>query len=484
MQKKTSKFIFIFIFFFIFVMQLVLAKPQKAPKKSIQAKINELIEQYAPNANIGIVIKSLDKNKIVYQKKPDLLFTPASIMKNLTAISALSYLGPNYFFETEILANDPVIKDGVLKHDMYLKFTGDPSLTHEHVKDLIRQLSSTGVQSISGDFYIDDSIFDHAYIGSGWMWEDLNFCYASPISPILIDKNCLTVKVTPGERDGEPTSFVTLKDHVTITNNVITRNPARVGGNCKINLSASDDNSYLLSGCLKTNSKPIGISIAVRNIRSYAKDLILTELQNNSIYLQGMIKFKKMPQNDDAIYVFARHRSAPLSELIRTMLKESDNTIADALYKKIGCAYFSKPAGWRDGFKAVKLILESQGGVAFDKMKMDDGSGLSHHNLITPNVMIHALTGVYRNKSLRKYFVDALPYAGVDGTLEHRMRNLKNRVYAKTGNMGNVSSLAGFIDGKNKEKFAFVIIINSFLGNPKKMHKLQDKICSVVANGD
>jgi len=449
----------------------------------IQARINNAIKEHAPNASIGIIVNSLTKNRTIYQKNPHQLFIPASILKILTAVSALSFLGPNYYFTTKILTKNSTIKNGTIDDDIYIYFDGDPSLTHQDIKDLIKQLASLGIKRVTGNVYIDDSIFDDEFLGSGWMWEDLNFCYASPISAIIIDKNCLALKLIAAKNPQQPTTLVCTQDHISITNNVVTKNLPSNKKNHFLKLNATNDNKYLLSGSIKPCAKPLSISIALRNIRLYTKELLLSELQENSINLLGSIKFKKIPENGRPYsYVVAKHRSPPLSELIRTMLKESDNTITDALYKKLGYLFFNEQSTWKKGFEAIKNILETQTGLAFKEMYLDDGCGISHHDMITPDLMIKILNYAYHNQTIKQPFIDALPHAGIDGTLEHRMLNLKNRVFAKTGSMGNVSALAGFIETKHKEKISFVIIINSFLGSPKQMHELLDLICTIIAN--
>jgi len=163
------------------------------------------------------------------------------------------------------------------------------------------------------------------------------------------------------------------------------------------------------------------------------------------------------------------------------MLKKSDNTITDAIYKKLGFVFFNQQATWQNGAKAIKNILESKTNKSFKEMYLDDGSGLSRHNLITPELLVTALSYAYHNEIIRQKFIESLSHAGIDGTLQYRMPHLKHRVYAKTGNIGGASSLAGYIKTKNQDTLAFTIIINSFLDSPRKYHKLQDEICSILA---
>ena len=477
MTNKARKLILIYLLALLTPLSLA------SPSNQIRTKIDNVLKEYTPNANVGIIVESIADYKILYQKNPNKLFIPASSLKILPAISALSLLGPSFYFQTKILAKNTHINRGTVNYDLYIYFDGDPSLTQKDLKNLVKQLSTLGIKKITGDIYIDDTIFDQELLGSGWMWEDLNFCYASPISAAILDKNCLSFKLISAKKPGQLATLINSKSYIPITNKVITKNFLPGDKSCKLKLNAANNNNYLLSGCLKPKTKPLSVSIAIRNVRSYIKNWLLAELKTSNINLTGQIKFGKTPTYKQSYnYVFAYHQSAPLSDLITTMLKRSDNTIADAIHKKLGQFFFSKQATWKQGSLAIKNILESATGWDFKEMYLDDGSGLSRHNQITPNLIVKSLVHAYNNPHIKQHFIDALPHAGIDGTIEKRMLNLKNRVYAKTGNMGSVSSLVGYIKTKTEGVVAFAIMINSFLGKPKKLHVLQDEICNIIAD--
>ena len=220
--------------------------------------------------------------------------------------------------------------------------------------------------------------------------------------------------------------------------------------------------------------------IALRNMRLYVKNILLDQLRAHNIHLFGEIKFNSIPTNK-TLYTLAKHTSEPLSKLLKPMLKESDNAIADTIYKKLGHSFFRQTATWQSSAKAVANILEPKTKIVFKKMNIVDGSGLSRYNLVSPAQLVALLHYVYFAKKINSFFVDALSVAGVDGTLKERMPKLKNRVFAKTGSMSGVSSLAGYIKTKNQETIAFAIILNSFLNNPQKYQKLQDEICELLA---
>lgn len=475
MNRKSQKIV-------AFCLLLLLAPLALAATslEQIQTKINKLLQQYDPNINAGILVQSLTTGKIIYQKNANQLFVPASVLKVFPAAAALSFLGQDYCFQTKILAKDAAVDQGVLNSDLYFYFDGDPSLTRQDITDLVATLAQFGIHTIRGNIYIDDTIFDQELSGPGWMWDERNFCYAAPTSAITIDKNCLPMQLIAAQKANQlaTVSYNNYEKFITVKNQVLSRNSREDG--CQLNLHATHDNSYYFTGCIAPKTKQ-GLLVAVRNVRLYAENIIIEQLRTNNIELLGKIKFDRTPTGT-LLYALAEHKSQPLSELLKIMMKKSDNLIADAVYKKLGFSFFHKAGTWQNSEKAIVNILAPKTSIAFKKMRIVDGSGLSRYNLVSPTQLVAILRFAYYDKNISHAFVGALSIAGIDGTLKYKMPDLKGRVYAKTGNMEGISSLVGYIKTRSQGNLAFAITFNSFLNNHQKYRQLQDKICTLLAN--
>lgn len=446
-----------------------------------QTKINKILHSYGPNINVGIMVQSLATGEIIYQKNADQLFMPASVLKIFPAVAALSFFGPDYFFTTKVIVKNVVVNNGILDGDLYFYFDGDPSLTRQDLYNLVTKITECGIHTINGDIYIDDTIFDQETSGPGWMWDECNLCYAAPTSAITIDKNCFPLELSSANKPDQRT-FLSLNDYekfVSVMNQVTSRNSIN-NDDCQLNLHNTRDNFYYITGCMAPNTKQ-NLLVAIHDVRLYAKNILLEQLRAHNIKLLGEIKFKNIP-TDTQTYTLAEHRSEPLSVLLKTMLKKSDNLIADAVYKKIGYGFFHKTSSWRSSERAIASILAPKTNIAFNKqIRLVDGSGLSRYNLISSSQLVAVLRYAYNDKEINQTFINALSKAGVDGTLKYRMPNLIGRVYAKTGNMDGISSLVGYIKTINYGNIAFAITINSFLDNHQKYRQLQDRICEVLA---
>ncbi len=136
--------------------------------------------------------------------------------------------------------------------------------------------------------------------------------------------------------------------------------------------------------------------------------------------------------------MLATSQSAPLHDLLRIMLKKSDNMIADTVFRTIGHARFGVPGTWRAGSDAVRQILRQQAGVDLGNTIIADGSGLSRHNLIAPATMMQVLQYIAQHDT-ELNFISMLPLAGHDGSLQYRaglhQAGVDGKVSAKTGSL-------------------------------------------------
>ncbi len=126
----------------------------------------------------------------------------------------------------------------------------------------------------------------------------------------------------------------------------------------------------------------------------------------------------------------------------------------------------------------------NQAGVPNDQYVFYDGSGLSRQNLVTP----HAVVQLLRYAALQPWgasFRDTLPVSGIDGSLSDRFKSLdlQGRIYAKTGALGGVKSLSGYVTTKHGEQFAFSILTNNFNLPTKRVTDAIDSVVEAVVEG-
>lgn len=422
-------------------------------------QIDQIIAQ-TPRTSISIQIKELETEKEVYSYNPYRLMIPASVTKSFTAYAALEFLKPSFTYKTEIFTE---------ANNLYFKFSGDPTLTLDHLNQMIKKIPRNKTWNI----FIDDFIFDYNYGSNGRSAEDNKFCFSSPTSAISININCFQAILKPNKSiDHKSILKIPSKIFANIDNQIITKNDQ----NCSPHLIAKEDNSYHLSGCIDINSKEIPLNIAYQDPQLMLKSIITYLLNKNHIKYKDTIKLKPSPNQST---ILATHTSKDLSEIIDLMHKDSNNLIANNIAKTIAFYYFKSQGNFSNAAKAIDKILSSKTNINFSEINIIDGSGESRYNLIAADQLVDLYISAYHNKDVWNYFDKSLPIIAIDGTLKHKMKDrpeFHGKIRAKTGHMGGVSTLAGFIDNK----YAFAIMINGNIYSKEELSKLEDQLLTSI----
>ncbi len=449
-------------------------------KRNIQNFVeHSLSSRYQAAPHVGIIVRSLDSGEIIYQKNAEKLMVPASVQKLLTAIAALVYLGPNLTFSTSLLTDATNIHNGVIDGNLVVKFSGDPSLRAADLSQLFRQLAAQGIHQINASIFVDNDDYNSAPYGPGWVKKDFMYHYAAPLNAIIINENSFNLTLRPSQVNQRAQVTSNLPPNAAhFQNSLVTTNARR---SCSVAIESDQHNNYRVSGCLVKSWGVQTSLLAVKDPNSYAKSLVHLSLQQNHIRFNGTIKMHHDPAAQKTLVV---HQSAPLKELIIRMLKKSDNIFANTLLKKIGQLYFHTAGTWENGVQAVKDILSEHAHINFNNSVILDGAGLSPYNLITPNQLSALLHYAYHDQKVAPYLLTALPLAGVDGTLKHRMRSLTPhfQLRGKTGTLQSVSALAGYLVTSKNHRLSFVIMVNGYKGRCYPYTHLQDQICQYLAH--
>jgi D-alanyl-D-alanine carboxypeptidase/D-alanyl-D-alanine-endopeptidase (penicillin-binding protein 4) len=172
--------------------------------------------------------------------------------------------------------------------------------------------------------------------------------------------------------------------------------------------------------------------------------------------------------------------SKPLREILPALLKPSQNQIAEVLLRTIGLERGG--AGTADsGRKVVERQLATWG-VPASTYVIRDGSGLSRYDYLAPEALVHILD-VMRKSPNFQLFYDALPIAGVDGTIRTRMRGTpaENNVHAKTGSVANARSLSGYVKTASGRTLIFSMLANNWTVPANDVTHVQDVIAARLA---
>ncbi|GAB2558575.1 D-alanyl-D-alanine carboxypeptidase/D-alanyl-D-alanine endopeptidase [Rhodanobacter koreensis] len=428
-------------------------------------------------ASWGIAVASLDSGRTLYAHHADQLLQPASTAKLFTAGLSLATFGTDYRIPTRLLSSG-CGHDGRLNGPLILYGMGDPTLgtagSIAWADQLADQLAARGVRSVHGDLIVDDSYFTGPTFGTGWEAGDLQSSFAVPSSALSVQENIVDITVTPGGAPGLPASlsFTPIDARPHVSGQITTTLPRTTGD---INLYRAPGSDTLHAfGNVPAQAPPQQFKLAMADPALQAGRELNNALQRRGIHVIGQLQALHWPQDDTGLLAHTQMvgeiGSPPLLEILKRGLKRSQNLYLQNLLLNVGAheqATISKPpAGFTStesyGIKALQQWL-AQIGIPPSTSLIGEGTGLSRRDLATPTALIRLL-GYMAAQPYAAALRDALPIAGVDGTLIGRMRGTpaENNVHAKTGSMAYVHCLAGYVTTATGERLAFAIMLNNY----------------------
>ncbi|HTY10767.1 MAG TPA: D-alanyl-D-alanine carboxypeptidase/D-alanyl-D-alanine-endopeptidase [Bacteroidota bacterium] len=427
----------------------------------------------------GIKIVSLENGETLYEREAKTLLRPASNMKLVTSAAALATLGPHFSFKTELYA-DTASSNDTLLGNIYVRGFGDPDLTSAQLADLLSTLKTKGIAHIGGNVIGDASYFDDERWGTGWMWDDEPSGFAAYNSALSINRNCVEVTVTPAQNAGDtaivaidpPTHYVSLLAAATTS-------PDTAPLTLEISRKFKERlNVITVRGQIPRGSKPQKEELSVWQPEMYFLTQVKEELQRENISFDGKLLLDTIPRS---ALLLGRHLQ-PIDSMVVYLNKMSDNLSAENALKSIGAECCGIPGTTLHGISAVKRTL-STFGIDTAKFLMVDGSGVSHYDLLTPELLVSLLRGMYSRKDLFDLYYSSLPNAGVDGLLANRMKGTpaQNNLHAKTGTLGGVSALSGYVTTTDGEMLCFSMMMQNYIGSGEPYRRIQDAIGSLMA---
>ena len=248
-----------------------------------------------------------------------------------------------------------------------------------------------------------------------------------------------------------------------------------IRGNLYADLSFKDKDR-LGSGWCWDDDNPV-LSPLLLNRKDYFREQLLRSLSERGIVLTGTTAIHTPPAGT-TILLCSRERH--INEILRPMMKRSDNLYAEAMFYQIAHKMGGRYATAKMARQRIDATIR-KAGISDKDSHSADGSGLSLYNYETPEIELMLLRYAYRNSDIYRLLYYSMPIAGVDGTLRKRMKGTAayNNVHAKTGTVTGVSALAGYCTAKNGHRLCFSII-NQGIRNSREGRNFQDQVCAIL----
>ncbi len=449
------------------------------PQSFIAEKIDSLVTlPIFDTVGVSVTVYNLTEGREIYSKNPHRLMRPASNMKILTGAAGLYFLGKDYKFITRFTYTGN-ISDGILDGDLFVVGGGDPDFSLSDLNSAADALVNIGVKRIRGKIYGDISLFDSLYWGNGWMWDDDPSTDFPFMTPLVLNDNSVTVSVSWNEEK----KAVEIKTKPDVPSFKVLTN-IFAGDTGRTDLSITRDILYKTITITVTGYLRKGSS-AVTSTFCYA--------QPEKIFMESFIHLLNNRDIQVAEYDFAEYQGngreffsveRDILPMLNNLEKASDNLSAEMTLRALGKLIKAKRISADDGIKMIDSLIRIIG-LTPEDYRIVDGSGVSHYNLLSVNLLVQLLKYFfYAEPGLYDILKTSFPIAGVDGTLRNRMKKTaaEGNVYAKTGTLSGVTCLSGYVSARNGDVLCFSIMMQNHHRKLQNLLAIQNQICTLLAS--
>jgi D-alanyl-D-alanine carboxypeptidase/D-alanyl-D-alanine-endopeptidase (penicillin-binding protein 4) len=488
----------------------------------------------------GIAVTAMDGAPI-YSLNEGQLFQPASNAKLFTTSAAMALLGPKATFETKVVGRGVFGGTETLTGDLVLVGAGDANLSGREIpyvapalrpkpapgapvlpemnplrylEEMADQVAATGLKVVNGDVVGDDTLFPWEPYAQDWSIDDTVWGYGAPVSALTINDNQIKVTVKPAASAGQPAIVVidpAVPAYYTLDVSVMT-GEKKSGSHVQME-RALGSKVLRVYGSIAVDAQPDEEEVAIHDPAEYAAAALKEMLETRGIVVtgraraehrissdaQGFMNAVRQPGERENLTVaggeaggscmtaipektvLATHRSATLIEDVTVTNKVSQNLHAELLLHHLGRRVFCGQGSTVEGARMVRAFL-LHAGIDKDDFVFFDGSGLSGHDLVTPRATARLL----QYASTQPWFADwkkSLPVSGEDGSLMERFGKapLKDRVFAKTGTLGEARALSGYLECESGRTVIFSIMVGNHLPQTNGDREVMDKIVGAIA---
>ena len=453
---------------------------------NLQSSISQILRRpELASAIVGIKVVSLDTGRVLFEENSQKLLRPASNMKIYTVAAGLDRLSPDYRFLTSVYASARPSSSGVVQGNLTIYGRGDPSLAarfnggdyYKGINDLAAQIVSAGVKRVEGDLVGDETYFSGTQYGSGWNWEDLQWWYGAEVSSLTVNDNALDLSIKPGLEVGAPAVISTGPPDplLTIVNKVVTGSR---GSRRDINMNRRLNSDVLeVVGSIPADDHGYTAGIGMSHPAMLFVYMLRAALAQRGVTITG--KSRTIPASNflsttsvtqpNSMVEIASLQSPPFSVVAAQTLKPSQNLYTELILRTLGKVNGPPSTAAKTirtteeaGIEVVKTFLK-EAGVDLSPLALTDGSGLSRNDMVTAESSVQLLTYMSRHR-YATVFREALPIAGVDGTLRNRMKGTvaENNLRAKTGSLSSAATLSGYVTTAAGENLVFSIMVNNY----------------------
>jgi D-alanyl-D-alanine carboxypeptidase/D-alanyl-D-alanine-endopeptidase (penicillin-binding protein 4) len=439
----------------------------------------------------GIEVRDPSTGAVLYARNAARPMIPASNLKLIVSAAAAHLLPADYRFRTSLYATGPV-RDGTLQGDLVLYGRGDPMISARYFSSrtavfemLADSLAARGIRRVSGRVVADESWLDREYVREDWDPEDRLWWYAAPVSALGLNDNSIDFRVLPGAAAGSPARISALPASGAYRLENATRTVGSGGRHTLDFERGAGPGRVRAVGQIPVNAGAQTESFAVDDGARWTATVFRETLERRGIEVavdEVRVVSDPAASVSTGSAALAEWRSPPLPQAIGPVLLNSQNWFAELLVKTLG-REVSGRGSWEAGLALERAFLTGVVGIDSADFVLRDGSGLSANNRVTPRALARLLDYV-RTAPRQAVVRQKLPVSGSpDGSLRSRLTDLRGRVAAKTGYIGGVNSMSGYVTLPDGRELIFVVLANGPGDRADILRAIDDVVRAVAAEG-
>lgn len=441
------------------------------------AKIDSILVELPSSSMVSVVIYNPISQEYVYLKNGNESLTPASNLKLITSAVALKYFGSDFNFSTKFYLNDAKIQDTLYSGDLFIKGFGNALFKISDIDSVINALKQLGIRQINGNIITDDSFFDNNYNREEWIVDENSNVNVPPVSAIVLDRNMIVLRL---RTKGDAGSLLTYEKYPDIKFIEVNMN-ARVRQKRSYPKFETEFTDSLIkidiSGGLIKRKYSKTYSVYAENPSLFFSMVVLDLLEKAGIKVIGQPLSATLFRNENVIASIDEN----IGEFLDRMNKDSDNFIAESIFKSVGAAYSGLQGNSFYATQALIKYLENINAIE-DSIAILDGSGISKFNKLSGITLVKVLENMYADNENFETFYNSLSVLGEDGTLKGRMKNTKIRTNfrGKTGTLNGVTALSGYLTTE-KGNDLIISIMMEYKEKGSSFHKkAQDDLITYI----
>lgn len=453
-------------------------------QNSATATLPQNVQQVVTGHNLpadsySFMVQQVGATQPLLSVNAEQLMNPASTMKLITTLAALETLGPAYTWKTELYGTGPVV-NGELQGDLILKGSGDPFLVEEQLRSMLKALQRSGVERIRGNLILDGSYFDASVGAAENIDNQGGRAYNTDPNAILANFQAVTFYFYPAANGRDV--IIRADPHLSnlsIDNRLSLRDASCSGYQRGISFAVNKNNTneVIFSGQFPARCAQYQLTREVLDAPGYTFGLFKTLWQQLGGELAGSLKTGTVP---DEVEPLLEWSSLPLSDVIKSINKFSNNLMTRHLLLTLGADQLGAPATVEKGIAAVNSYLELKS-LDSTQMQMQNGAGLSRQARVSANLMNDVLQSAYLSPYMPE-FVASLPINGMDGTMRTRLSgaDMSGRMHVKTGTLDEVSAVAGYVYARSGKVYTVTGMLNHELADRGPGIELMDALLAWV----